>query len=314
LNKRSRILVTGHTGMLGKALVRALRAAGYETILAAAHAECDLTDSAQVGALFERLQPEFVFHLAARVGGIKANTTFPADFLYENLAMQNNVIRESHRSGVKKLVFPGSSCIYPRECPQPMREEYLLTGPLEPTNEGYALAKIAGIRLAQYYHRQYGLQCINPVPCNLYGPEDSFDLERSHVLSALVRRFVDAQQAGQKEVVLWGTGSARREFLHVEDASEALLFLAVSYESPEIINVGTGTDVSVRELAGLIAGAVGYDGRIAWDSAMSDGMPRKCVDVSRIAALGYRTRIALAEGIKGVVQRYRELKKKGAYA
>ena len=313
LKKQSRILVTGHTGMLGKALVRALRGAGYGTVLATTHAECDLTDAKQVGALFERLRPDHVFHLAARVGGIKANTAFPADFLYENLAMQNNVIRECHRSGARKLVFPGSSCIYPRECPQPMREEYLLTGPLEPTNEGYALAKIAGIRLAQYYHRQYGLQCVNPVPCNLYGPEDTFDLERSHVLSALVRRFVDAQHAGRKEVVLWGTGSARREFLHVEDAAEALLFLAASYESPEIINVGTGTDVSVRELADLIAGAVGYEGRIAWDGAMPDGMPRKCVDVSRIAALGYRPRIGLAEGIRGVVQQYRELKKKGAY-
>ena len=299
--------------MLGKVMVPALLKAGYETILTATHLECDLTDSKQVGALFGRVRPEYVFHLAARVGGIKANMTFPADFLYENLAMQNNVIHECHRSGVRKLVFLGSSCIYPRECPQPMREEYLLTGPLEPTNEGYALAKIAGIRLTQYFHRQYGLQSINPVPCNLYGPGDTFDLDRSHVLSALVRRFVDAQVAGRREVVLWGTGSARREFLHVEDAAEALLFLAANHTSPEIINVGTGTDVSVKELAELVADAVGYDGRIAWDSSMPDGMPRKCVDVSRIAALGYRPKIGLTEGIRGVVGQYRELKKKGLY-
>jgi len=299
--------------MLGRVMVRALLKAGYEAILTATHLECDLTDCRQVVALFGRVRPEYVFHLAARVGGIKANMTFPADFLYENLAMQSNVIRACHRSGVKKLVFLGSSCIYPRECPQPMREEYLLTGPLEPTNEGYALAKIAGIRLTQYFHRQYGLQSINPVPCNLYGPEDTFDLERSHVLSALVRRFVDAQVAERREVVLWGTGSARREFLHVEDAAEALLFLAANHASPEIINVGTGTDVSVKELAELVADAAGYDGRIAWDSSMPDGMPRKCLDVSRIAALGYRPKIGLAEGVRGVVGQYRELKKKGVY-
>src|SRR5712691_9085078 len=242
LKKQSRILVTGHTGMLGRALVRVLRKAGYGTLLAATHAECDLTDSRQVGTLFERLRPDHVFHLAARVGGIKANTTFPADFLYENLAMQNNVIRECHRSGVKKLVFLGSSCIYPRECPQPMREEYLLTGPLEPTNEGYALAKIAGVKLAASNWKEFGLRTISPVPCNVYGTGDHFELERAHVVSALVRRFVDAADAGTPEVILWGTGTARREFIHVDDLARALLLLFEQYDDPEIINVGTGTD------------------------------------------------------------------------
>ena len=308
MNRRTEVLVTGHQGMVGKAFMSLLAARGYANTLTATRKECDLTDPRQVETLFARLKPQYVFHFAAKVGGIKANSTQPADFLWENLAIQNNVIRQCHLSGVAKLVFLGSSCIYPRECPQPMKEEYLLTGPLEPTNEGYALAKIAGLRLAQYFHQQYGLRCINPMPCNLYGPNDTFDFERSHVLSALVRRFVDAKESRAPAVTLWGTGSARREFMHVEDLAEALLFLTERYESAEIINVGTGEDQSIRELAELVAEIAGYDGRIEWDAGMPDGMPRKCLDVSRLHALGYRHRIALRTGIEGVVAEYRALK------
>ena len=302
-----RILVTGHTGMVGKAFMACLAKRGFIDVHVAARAQCDLTKESDVAALFASVRPEVVFHFAAKVGGIQANRTFPADFLYENLSMQNNVIRHCQRSGVRKLLFLGSSCIYPRNAPQPMKEEYLLTGPLEPTNEGYALAKIAGLRLAQYFHQQHGLPCINPMPCNLYGPGDTFDLNRSHVLSALVRRLVDAREGRSRTVTLWGTGTARREFMHVEDLAEALLFLVEQYDSPEIINVGTGEDQTIRELAELVAEVVGYDGRIEWDTTMPDGMPRKCLDVSRLRRLGYRHRITLRSGIESVVAEYRAL-------
>jgi len=298
-------------GMVGQSFVKALAARGFSNILTATRAECDLTDASQVGRLFARLHPEYVFHFAARVGGIQANRSFPADFLYQNLQMQNNVISESQRTAVAKLIFLGSSCIYPRECEQPMKEEYLLSGPLEPTNEGYALAKITGLKLAQYFHEQYGLRCLNPMPCNLYGVNDTFDFERSHVLSALVRRFVDAQDSAMPNVTLWGSGSARREFMHVDDLSDALLFLVEHYDSPEIINVGTGEDLSIRELAAMIAGLVGYRGEIQWNHTMPDGMPRKCLDVSRLRALGYRHRITLEQGVRGVIAEYRECKQRG---
>lgn len=312
MEKSSRILVTGHRGMVGQAFLRALARAGCGPILTASRSECDLAVRDSVEQLFRRLKPEYVFHFAAKVGGIKANRDNPADFLLENLKIQNNVIEQCSRAGVAKLLFLGSSCIYPRECPQPMREEYLLTGPLEPTNEGYAIAKIAGLRLVQYFHKQYSLRGINPMPCNLYGPNDSFDFERSHVLSALVRRFVDARDARAPSVVLWGTGSARREFMHVDDLSDALLFLMERYDSSDIINVGTGEDVSIRELAELIAELVGYDGKIQWDTTMPDGMPRKCLDVSRLHTLGYRHRISLRTGIEGIIAEYRGLKSKGS--
>ena len=302
-----RILVTGHTGMVGKTFMTCLAKRGFMDVRVAARAQCDLTEESDVAALFASVRPEVVFHFAAKVGGIQANRAFPADFLYENLSMQNNVIRHCQRSRVRKLLFLGSSCIYPRDAPQPMKEEYLLTGPLEPTNEGYALAKIAGLRLAQYFHQQHGLPCINPMPCNLYGPGDTYDLDRSHVLSALVRRFVDAREGRSRTVTLWGTGTARREFMHVEDLAEALLFLVEQYDSPEIINVGTGEDQTIRELAELVAEVVGYDGRIEWDTTMPDGMPRKCLDVSRLRQLGYRHRITLRSGIESVVAEYRAL-------
>jgi GDP-L-fucose synthase len=308
----SSILVTGHRGMVGKTFTGLLAKRGFSRVTGVSRAECDLKDAAKVHDLFQSLRPSHVFHFAAMVGGIKANRSYPADFLYDNLAMQNNVIRLCQETKVEKLVFLGSSCIYPRAAPQPMKEESLMTGPLEPTNEAYALAKIAGLRLAQYCFQQYGLKCLNPIPCNLYGPGDSFDLERSHVLSALVRRFVDARDAGETSLTLWGTGSAKREFMHVEDLAEALLFLVERYDSPEAINVGTGTDVSIRELAQIIAEAVGYTGRIGWDPGMPDGMPRKCLDVTRLRALGYRHRIELRQGIGRVVEEYETLKAGGS--
>jgi GDP-L-fucose synthase len=291
--------------MVGQAFLRLLASERYDRILTASRKECDLTDAQQVAHLFESRRPEYVFHFAAKVGGIKANVEHPADFLLENLLIQTNVIRQCYMSGVTKLIFLGSSCVYPRECPQPMKEEYILTGPLEPTNEAYALAKLAGLRLGQYFSKQYGMRCINPMPCNLYGPNDSFDLDRSHVLSALVRRFVDAQQAGAKEVTLWGTGTPRREFMHVDDLAAALLFLAINYESPEVINVGAGTDISISELASLVAKIVGFTGEIRWNSTMPDGMPRKCLDVSRLHSQGFRHKIDLREGVQGVVEHYR---------
>lgn len=298
--------------MVGRTFLRVFAENGYSNILTATRAECDLTDARQVGSLFSRMRPEYVLHFAAKVGGIKANSTRPAEFLYENLMIQGNVIHQCHLGHVKQLIVLGSSCIYPRECPQPMKEEYLLTGPLEPTNEGYALAKIAGLKLAQYYERQYGLKCLNPLPCNLYGPNDHFDLDRAHVMSALARRFVDAQDSRASSVTLWGTGSARREFLHVHDLAEAVLFLAKNYQSSEIINVGTGEELSIRELSELIADVVGYRGKILWDTTMPDGMPRKCLDISRLRSLGYRHRVPLRAGIEGVVSEYRGLKKSGA--
>jgi GDP-L-fucose synthase len=297
--------------MVGKAFVRTLMERGFVAVSGVSRSECDLTDYAKSREVFASIRPGYVFHFAAKVGGIQANRCYPADFLYENLAIQNNVIRLCHEMKVEMLVFLGSSCIYPREAPQPMKEESLLTGPLEPTNEGYALAKITGLRLAQYYASQYGLKCLNPIPCNLYGPGDTFDLDRSHVLSALVRRFVDARDAGKETVTLWGTGSARREFLHVDDLVEALLFLVEHYDSSETINVGAGVDISIRELAELISGIVGYQGGIEWDPTMPDGMPRKCLDVTRLHGLGYHHRIGLREGVGQVVEEYTQLKKSG---
>jgi len=312
MNRYDRILVAGHTGMLGSALVRTLRNAGYVNILTAGRQEADLRDPASVKQLFADLRPDHVLLAAARVGGIKANTQYPADFMYDNLMIQCNVIQQSRASSVSTLMMIGSSCMYPRECPQPMTEDSLMTGPLEPTNEGYALAKIAGLRLAEYYHRQYGMRCLNPIPCNLYGTNDSFDPDDSHVLSALVRKFVDAAEDGAGEVVLWGTGSARREFMHVDDCARALVFLADGYGSPEPVNVGWGTDISICDLATLVADCAGYRGELTWDSAMPDGMPRKCLDVSKLTSLGFRPLITLERGIDMAIAEYRRLKGSGA--
>jgi GDP-L-fucose synthase len=282
MEKNAKIYVAGHNGLVGSALVRALKAKGYSNLVLKSSSELDLTRQAAVEEFFTREKPEYVFLAAAKVGGIKANIESPADFLLDNLMIQNSVIKACVDFKVKKLCFLGSSCIYPRECPQPMKEEYLLTGPLEPTNEGYAIAKIAGLRLVEYCHKQYGLNAICPMPCNLYGKGDSFDLNHSHVLSALVKRFCDAVDQSMPEVVLWGSGSARREFLNVDDLARIVLGLMLEYESAEIINVGSGTDISIKELAELIADKVGYSGRIVWDRTKPDGMMRKCLDISRM--------------------------------
>jgi GDP-L-fucose synthase len=262
-------------------------------------------------AYFAEYQPEYVFMVAAKVGGIAANKSDPVGFLSKNTRIQLNLFEACHKYGVRKSLFLGSSCIYPRECPQPMKEEHLLTGLLEPTNEGYALAKIMGLKLAQYYYQQYGMLTVCPMPCNIYGTHDHFDLEKSHVLSALVRRFIDGQDTASSEIVLWGTGAARREFIHVDDVAEALLFIMQHVETPNPINLGTGTDISIFDLAHLVAELVGYTGDVKWDSSMPDGMLRKCLDVSRLQAMGYTPRITLREGVARTIVEYQERKRMG---
>lgn len=291
--------------MVGSALYRALERDGYTNVATAARQRVDLREHAAVRALLEEERPDVVLLCAARVGGIQANRQYPAEFLYDNLAIQTNVIDESRRAGVKELLFLGSSCVYPRECPQPIREEYLLTSALEPTNEAYAIAKIAGLRMAQYYAKQYGMRAICPMPTNLYGTNDNFHPEHSHVLSALVRKFCDAVANGSKTVTVWGTGSAKREFLHVDDFAAAVMLLMEKWDSPEIINVGTGQDVSIRELAELIATKSGFTGDIEWDTSMPDGTPRKLLDVSKITALGFKPQVPLERGIEQTIAEYR---------
>lgn len=308
MHKDGIIYVAGHDGMVGSAVVRALTAAGYERVIGRPLAQLDLRDGVQVRDFFDAERPAYVILAAARVGGIQANMKHPAEFLHDNLMMQCNVIHQAYLHQVRKLCFLGSSCIYPRECPQPMREEHLLTGPLEPTNEGYAIAKIAGLKLIEYYRRQYGLSGVSLMPCNLYGTNDHFDLEHAHVLSSLVRRFVDAVDDRTEAVTVWGTGSARREFMHVDDAARAVLFAMERYDSAEFLNVGWGEDVTIAELAQTVASLAGFTGRVEWDRSKPDGMPRKCLDVSRMRALGFSPRIPLREGIERTIQEYRAIK------
>ncbi len=308
-----RILLTGASGMVGRALLKLLRSRGFQDVLAPTRQELDLEDREQVRQYFRLNRPSSVLMIAAKVGGIAANAAHPVEFLTVNAHITLNLFEACAGFGTRRNLFLGSSCIYPRDCPQPMKEEYLLTGPLEPTNEAYALAKIVGLRLAEYYHRQFGMLTLTPMPCNVYGTGDSFDLQRSHVLSALVRRFVDAADARLEELTLWGTGSARREFIHVDDLAEALLLLLERYDSPDIINVGTGTDVTIRELAELIASEVGFRGVVRWDPSKPDGMPRKCLDTSRLTRFGFRPTIGLTEGIRQTVREYRHLKVQGLH-
>lgn len=306
MHKEAKIYVAGHRGLVGSAILRKLQSEGYSHIITRTHRELDLTDQQAVYRFFEGERPEYVFLAAARVGGILANSTYPADFIRENLLIQTNVIDAAYRYGVRKLLFLGSSCIYPKFAPQPMKEEYLLTGTLEPTNEPYAVAKIAGIKMCQAYRRQYGFNAICLMPTNLYGPGDNFDLQTSHVLPALIRKFHEAKERGNGAVVVWGTGTPRREFLHVDDLADAALFLMLHYDSEEIINVGVGKDISIRELAELVGEIVGFEGDIVYDTSKPDGTPRKLLDVSRLFAFGWRPKIGLREGITQTYRWYLE--------
>jgi GDP-L-fucose synthase len=298
MNKIDRIFVAGHKGLVGSAVVRQLAASGYANLLLADRARLDLSDRAAVDRFFAAEHPDHVILAAARVGGIHANNSYPAEFIYENLVLQTNVIDSAYRHGTKRLLFLGSSCIYPKMAPQPMPESCLLTGPLEPTNEWYAIAKIAGIKLCQAYRRQYGFDAIAAMPTNLYGSGDNFDLNTSHVLPALIRKFHDAKQQGESSVVVWGSGTPRREFLFVNDLAEALVFLMNNYSEEEPINVGVGEDVTIDELAQLIGRIVGFNGEIRFDRTKPDGTPRKLLDVSRLHSLGWRARTSLEDGVR----------------
>jgi GDP-L-fucose synthase len=302
----ARIYVAGHRGLVGSGVLRRLRAEGFDNLLTATRDELDLRDQAAVNDWFHRHRPEYVFLVAGTVGGILANSTRPAEFIYDNLMIHATVVHAAHLHGVRRLLYLGSSCIYPRECPQPIREEYLLTGLLEPTNEPYAIAKISGIKLCQAYRRQYGSDFISAMPTNLYGPHDNFDLQSSHVLPALMRKFHDARVTGQKEVGIWGTGSPRREFLHVDDLADACLFLMRHYDEDGHINVGTGQDLSIRELAETLREVVAPGVRLAFDPTKPDGTPRKLLDVSRLHTLGWRHRIDLAAGIRSTYEWFLE--------
>ncbi len=332
MDKNSQIYVAGHRGLVGSAIFRKLKSEGYTNLIARSHQDLDLMRQADVETFFESERPEYVFLAAAKVGGILANNTYPGDFIYSNLMVQSNVIHAAYRSSVKKLLFLGSSCIYPRECPQPMKEEYLLSGKLEPTNEPYSVAKIAGIKMCQSYNRQYGTRFISVMPTNLYGPGDNFDLESSHVLPALIRKFYEAKVRSQRaevrsrrseirdqrsdeggkrleggeSVTVWGTGSPRREFLHVDDLADACLFLMNNYEDSQIINIGAGKDIRIKELAELIKEVVGFSGDIVFDPSKPDGMPRKLLNVSKLKALGWQPKISLREGLEKTYRWYVE--------
>lgn len=321
MNKSSKIYIAGHRGLVGSAIYRRLKSEGYSNLVIRTSKELDLTSQAEVETFFENEKPEYVFLAAAKVGGIWANNTYPADFIYRNIMIQSNIIHSSYLHGVEKLLFLGSSCIYPKYAPQPMKEEYLLTGELEPTNEPYAVAKIAGIKMCESYNRQYGTNFISVMPTNLYGPFDNFDLETSHVLPALIRKFHEAkirmanlsedrgrryeatasglqpQTSGNNAVTIWGTGTPRREFLYVDDLADACVFLMNNYDGSEIVNIGVGEDVSISGLASLIKEIVGYKGDIVYDSTKPDGTPRKLLDVSRLNSLGWKAKTGLAEGI-----------------
>jgi GDP-L-fucose synthase len=306
LTHNARIYVAGHQGLVGSAVLRSLQRRGFENLIVRMHRDLELTEQGAVRQFFDATRPQIVIMAAARVGGIRANETYPALFLRDNLLIQNNVIDAAYRSGVEKLVFLGSSCIYPKMAPQPIKEDYLLTGPLEPTNEWYAVAKIAGVKMCQAYRREYGFNAIASMPTNLYGPGDNFDLQNSHVLPALVRKFHEAKSRGDKSVEIWGTGTPRREFLHVDDLADAILYLLQHYDGEPIVNIGWGQDVTIRELAEMVMSAIGYTGALTFDPTKPDGTPRKLLDVSRLQDLGWCPRISLRTGIAATYEWFRE--------
>ncbi|MDX2133893.1 MAG: GDP-L-fucose synthase [Saprospiraceae bacterium] len=305
MDKTAKIYIAGHRGMVGSALLRRLQADGYSRFVLAPSGELDLRRQTEVEEFFRREKPDYVFLAAAKVGGILANDTYRAEFLYDNLMIEANIIEAAYRNGVEKLMFLGSSCIYPKMAPQPLREEYLLTGLLEPTNEPYAIAKIAGIKLCDAYRSQYGCHFVSVMPTNLYGPNDNYHPQNSHVLPALIRKFHEAKQEGQPSVTLWGTGTPRREFLHVDDLADACVFLMHHYDEPGLVNIGTGEDISILELAQMVQRITGFSGRIEHDLSKPDGTPRKLMDVSKLHQLGWKARIALEDGIQRV---YAEVK------
>jgi GDP-L-fucose synthase len=307
INKSAKIYIAGHRGMVGSAILRALQAQGYSNFVLRTSSELDLRNQKDVSDFFSKEKPEYVFLAAAKVGGIVANNTYRADFLYENLMIQSNVIHQAYLNGVQKLLFLGSSCIYPKMAPQPLREEYLLTGLLEPTNEPYAIAKIAGIKMCDAYRSQYGCNFISVMPTNLYGPNDNYDLSNSHVLPALLRKFISAKREGADSVTIWGTGSPLREFLHADDLAEACLFLMDGYNESGLVNIGVGNDISILDLAKLVKKIVGFEGEIQLDTSKPDGTPRKLMDVSKLNGLGWKASTSLEEGIKMV---YEEIKDK----
>jgi GDP-L-fucose synthase len=314
MNKNAKIYVAGHRGLVGSALLRQLTARGYHNLLLRTHAELELRDQSAVQAFFAAEKPEYVILAAAKVGGIHANNTYPAEFIHDNLVIQSNIIHSAWQHNVTRLLFLGSSCIYPKECPQPMKEEYLLTGPLESTNRPYALAKIAGIEMCHAYNRQYGTKFMAAMPTNLYGPNDNYDLNNSHVMPALIRKMHEAKQRGDKEVVVWGTGTPKREFLYSDDMAEACLYLLEQPESrlsdlfnderPPLVNIGCGEDLSIRELAEMIAGVVAYSGKLVFDSSKPDGTMRKLMDVSRMKGMGWTSSTSLHKGILTAYQSY----------
>jgi GDP-L-fucose synthase len=311
IDREGKVLLTGSGGMVGSAVLRNLRKNSFQRILTPEIDELDLRNWEDIDAYFAQHQPNYVFMIAAKVGGIAANIADPVGFMSDNLRMELNLFEACHKYKTQKILFLGSSCVYPRGIPQPMKEEALLTGPLEPTNEGYALAKIVGLKLAQYYYQQYGMLTVCPMPCNIYGTNDHFDLKHSHVLSALVRRFVDAVDDGLSTITIWGTGSARREFIHVDDVADAIVLIMDNNVTPDIINVGTGYDVTIQELAYLISNEVAYSGEILWDSSKPDGMKRKCLDISKLTAIGFQAQVSLADGIRRTIFEYKQLKDKG---
>jgi GDP-L-fucose synthase len=307
MEKSAKIYVAGHRGMVGSAILRGLQKEGYENLIFRKSDELDLRNQDKVQHFFRKERPEYVFLAAAKVGGILANNIYRGEFLYENLMIQNNVIHSSYQHGVKKLMFLGSSCIYPKLAPQPLKEGYLLTGLLEPTNEPYAIAKIAGIKMCDAYRAQYGCNFISVMPTNLYGPNDNYDLQNSHVLPALIRKFLTAKKNKDRHVVLWGSGMPLREFLHADDLANACLFLMKNFNEEGLVNIGTGTDLSILELAQLVQKTVGFEGEIVLDASKPDGTPRKLMDVSKLHGLGWKHRISLEEGVKSVVEEVRDM-------